>query len=138
MDPRQPDQVDIEVGQRIKIQRLTAGLSQTDLAEKIGVTFQQVQKYERGSNRVAIGRLTRIARTLKVSVNSFFEGRDMIERVAQKGVKSPLMLITPPYAFRLLQAYSTLTDDELRRSIIEMVEGIAASSRGKNARRTRR
>jgi transcriptional regulator with XRE-family HTH domain len=135
MDPRRPDQVDIEVGHRIKIQRLTAGLSQTDLAEKIGVTFQQVQKYEKGANRLGMGRLTRVARALNVSVNSFFEGRDMINRVAQKGVKSPLMLITHPYAFRLLQAYSTLTNEELRRSIIEMVEGIAASSRGKNARR---
>jgi transcriptional regulator with XRE-family HTH domain len=85
MATRKPDVVDIEVGQRIKIQRLAAGLSQTALGEDVGITFQQIQKYEKGANRVGIGRLTRIARVLDVSVNSFFEGRDMIDRVAQKG-----------------------------------------------------
>jgi transcriptional regulator with XRE-family HTH domain len=133
-----PDLVDIEVAQRIKIQRLSAGLSLAQLGEKIGVSVQQAQKYESGANRIGIGRLTRIARTLKVSVNSFFEGRDMIERVAQKGVKSPLSLITPPYALRLLRAYSAITDEGQRRSILEMIEGIAANSGGKSARRTRR
>jgi transcriptional regulator with XRE-family HTH domain len=133
-----PDLVDIEVGQRIKIQRLAAGLSQSELGENVGITFQQIQKYEKGVNRVGIGRLTQIARVLNVSANSFFEERELIERVVQKGVKSPLMLITHPYAFRLLRAYSTLTNEGLRRSIIEMVEGIAASSRGKKARRKRR
>src|ERR1700719_3608318 len=122
MATRKPDPVDIEVGQRIKIQRLAAGLSQTKLGENVGVTFQQVQKYEKGANRVGIGRLTRIARVLNVSVNSFFEGQDTIDRVAQTGAESPLSLLTQPLAFRLLQAYSTLADGEMRRSIVELVE----------------
>jgi transcriptional regulator with XRE-family HTH domain len=138
MGPRTPDLVDIEVGQRIKIQRLVAGLSQTELGENIGVTFQQVQKYEKGATRVGIGRLTRIARVLNVSVNSFFEGRDTIEHVAQKGVESPLSLLTHPHAFRLLQAYSRLTDGEMRRSIVELVERVAVKSGGQNAGRKRR
>jgi transcriptional regulator with XRE-family HTH domain len=138
MDTRKPDVVDIEVGQRIKIQRLAAGLSQTALGENVGITFQQIQKYEKGANRVAIGRLTRIARVLDVSVNSFFEGQDMIDCVAQKGGQSPISLITHPHAFRLLQAYSTITDEKQRGSILELVEGIAASAGGNNARRTRR
>ena len=104
MATRKPDPVDIEVGQRIKIQRLAAGLSQTELGESIGVTFQQVQKYEKGANRVGAGRLTQIARVLNVPVNTFFEGRDSIEKVAAQGVESPLSLITHPPAFRLLQA----------------------------------
>ncbi len=138
MGPRTPDLVDIEVGQRIKIQRLVAGLSQTELGENIGVTFQQVQKYEKGANRVGIGRLTRIARALNVSVNSFFEGRDTIEHVAQEGVESPLSLLTDPHAFRLLQAYSRLTDGEMRRSIVELVDRVAVKSGSQNARRKRR
>jgi transcriptional regulator with XRE-family HTH domain len=138
MATRKPDLVDIEVGQRIKIQRLAAGLSQTVLGENVGITFQQIQKYEKGANRVGIGRLTRISRALNVPVSSFFEGRDMIERAAQKGVASPLSLITHPFAFRLLQAYSTLTDERQRRSILELVEGIAAGAGGRDARRTRR
>jgi transcriptional regulator with XRE-family HTH domain len=134
MGPRTPDRVDIEVGQRIKIQRLSAGLSQTKLGENIGVTFQQVQKYEKGANRVGIGRLTRIARALNVSIDSFFEGRGTIDRVAQKGGESPLSLLTQPFAFRLLQAYSTLADGEMRRSIVELVEAIAVRTQGYSAR----
>jgi transcriptional regulator with XRE-family HTH domain len=134
MGPRTPDRVDIEVGQRIKIQRLSAGLSQTKLGENVGVTFQQVQKYEKGANRVGIGRLTRIARVLNVSVNSFFEGQDTIDRVAQTGAESPLSLLTQPLAFRLLQAYSTLADGEMRRSIVELVERLAMRKRGYSAR----
>ena len=94
MATRKPDPVDIEVGQRIKIQRLAAGLSQTELGESIGVTFQQVQKYEKGANRVGAGRLTQIARCLKIPVNTFFEGHAHIEKAAQQGVESPFSLIT--------------------------------------------
>src|SRR6266571_8855612 len=125
MATRKPDPVDIEVGQRLKIQRLAAGVSQTELAKSIGVRFQQVQKYEKGANRVGAGRLTQIARVLNVPIHTFFEGRDHIDKVAQQGVESPLSLITQPHAYRLLQAYSTLTDRELRRAIVERVEKIA-------------
>ena len=138
MGSKKPDLIDVEVGQRIRIQRLAAGLSQSELAERIGVTFQQVQKYEKGMNRVGAGRLTQIARVLNVPVNTFFEGRDSIEKVAAQGVESPLSLITHPHAFRLLQAYSTLTDGELRRSIVELVERIAVKTGGHSPRRKRR
>jgi len=138
MATRKPDPVDIEVGQRIKIQRLAAGLSQTELGENIGVTFQQVQKYEKGANRVGAGRLTQIARVLNIPVNAFFEGRETLDRVAQQGVESPLSLITHPHAFRLLQAYSTLTDGELRRSIVELVERVAVKTGNHSPRRKRR
>src|SRR5438132_520204 len=78
MATRKPDPIDIEVGQRIRIQRLASGMSQTDLGEQIGVTFQQVQKYEKGANRVGAERLTKIANVLEVPVESFFNGRDTI------------------------------------------------------------
>jgi transcriptional regulator with XRE-family HTH domain len=135
MGTRQPDPVDIEVGQRIKIQRLAAGLSQTELGEGIGVTFQQLQKYEKGVNRVGAGRLTKIARVLRIPASSFFDGRDHIEKVAARGVESPLSLITHPYAFRLLQAYSTLIDLELRQAIVDLVEAAAAKAGTKTPRR---
>ncbi len=138
MVTRKPDPVDIDVGQRIKLQRLAAGLSQTELGESIGVTFQQVQKYEKGANRVGAGRLTQIARGLKIPVTTFFEGHDHIEKVAQQGGVSPLSLITHPHAFRLLQAYSTLTDGALRRSIVELVERVAVKTGGHAPRRERR
>ena len=61
MAKKSPDPVDVEVGRRIRVQRMARGMSQTELGKRIGVTFQQVQKYEKGANRVGAGRLTRIA-----------------------------------------------------------------------------
>jgi transcriptional regulator with XRE-family HTH domain len=61
MSAKSPDDIDVQVGQRIRILRLEAKVSQTELAEQLGVTFQQVQKYEKGVNRVGAGRLTKIA-----------------------------------------------------------------------------
>ena len=126
MGSKKPDLIDIEVGQRIRIQRLAAGLSQSELAERVGVTFQQVQKYEKGANRVGAGRLTRIARVLNVPVSSFFDGRETIEEVEQLGFEAPLTAMAQPYAYRLLRAYSTISDPDLRLSIVEFVERTAA------------
>jgi len=125
MGSNKPDLIDIEVGQRIRIQRLALGLSQTELADRIGVTFQQVQKYEKGANRVGAGRLTQIAKVLSVTVGSFFDGRDAIDKVARQGLASPLAAMAQPYAYRLLRAYSTITDADLRRTIVEFVEQVA-------------
>ena len=69
MGVKSPDTVDVEVGQRIKVLRNDVGISQTVLAEELGVTFQQVQKYEKGVNRVGAGRLTKIAGVLNVPVS---------------------------------------------------------------------
>jgi transcriptional regulator with XRE-family HTH domain len=122
MGSKKPDPIDIEVGQRIRIQRLAAGLSQSELADRIGVTFQQVQKYEKGANRVGAGRLTQIANVLNVPVSSFFEGRETIDRVARQGLEAPLAALAQPYAYRLLRAYTAIADPELRRTIVEFVE----------------
>src|SRR5437016_3715043 len=67
-NPRQPDDVDVEVGRRVRVERIARGLSQTELANKIGVTFQQLQKYESGGNRISMGRLIRIGRAFGVGV----------------------------------------------------------------------
>jgi transcriptional regulator with XRE-family HTH domain len=128
MGSKKPDLIDVEVGQRIRIQRLAAGLSQSELAERIGVTFQQVQKYEKGMNRVGAGRLTNIARVLNVPVGSFFDGREEIEQVALQGLDSPLAAMAQPYAYRLLRAYATISDPDLRQTIVEFVERTASQS----------
>jgi transcriptional regulator with XRE-family HTH domain len=126
MGSKKPDLIDVEVGQRIRIQRLAAGLSQSELAERIGVTFQQVQKYEKGMNRVGAGRLTKIARVLNVPVGSFFDGREAIEQVELQGMDAPLAAMAQPYAYRLLRAYATISDPDLRESIVEFVERTAS------------
>ena len=109
MSVKRPDPVDIEVGHRIRIERLSRGLSQTALANELGVTFQQVQKYEKGVNRVGAGRLTKIAEVLGVPVGTFFAGKELLasEAATENGdASSPLKLLTVSGAFRLLRAYA--------------------------------
>jgi len=129
--PKKPDPVDVEVGQRIRVLRLQSGLSQTALAHQLGVTFQQVQKYEKGVNRIGAGRLTKIARVLGVPVDTFFGAHDAgaLEHTDRGTANSPLKLLTLPGALRLLLAYGRLDDGRMRRSIVQMVESIAADRR---------
>ena len=131
MSVKRPDPVDIEVGHRIRIERLARGLSQTALATQLGVTFQQVQKYEKGVNRVGAGRLTKIAAVLGIEVGTFFSGKDMLEGQKSKdgGESSPLKLLTVSGAFRLLRAYGEIEDSNLRRAIVDLVEQISSQKR---------
>jgi transcriptional regulator with XRE-family HTH domain len=131
MSVKRPDPVDVEVGHRIRIERLARGLSQTALANQLGVTFQQVQKYEKGVNRVGAGRLTKIAEVLGVQVGSFFTGKEVLDSEVDRDVDqaSPLKLLTVSGAFRLLRAYSEIEDGELRRCIVDLVEQIKTHRR---------
>src|SRR5215475_3847613 len=116
--------VDVLVGRNIRIHRLDRGLSQTELGKHIGVTFQQVQKYENGVNRVGSGRLFKIAGVLAVPVSTFFDGADTLDEKSFKA--SPIAMLAEPYALRLLRAFSDIVDPELRRSLVEMAEKFAA------------
>ena len=127
MSVKRPDPVDVEVGHRIRIERLSRGLSQTALANQLGVTFQQVQKYEKGVNRVGAGRLTKIAEVLGVPVATFFGGKEILDGQTKEGEASPLKLLTVSGAFRLLRAYADIEDSNLRRSIVDLVERISAN-----------
>jgi transcriptional regulator with XRE-family HTH domain len=132
MSVKRPDPVDIEVGHRIRIERLARGLSQTALANQLGVTFQQVQKYEKGVNRVGAGRLTKIAAVLGIEVSTFFGAKEMGEgddAPKESGAASPLKLLTVSGAFRLLRAYGDIEDSNLRRSIVDLVEQISSQKR---------
>jgi transcriptional regulator with XRE-family HTH domain len=121
MPARTPDPLDVMVGAKIRIFRAHRRISQTELAEQIGVTFQQVQKYEKGTNRVGAGRLSRIAAVLGVSIGELFESPG--EKPAD--LSSPFRLLTDPSALRVLKAYARTTSPRIRRAIAELVEGIA-------------
>src|SRR5262245_63801620 len=102
------DNIDVEVGQRIRVLRQKAKLTQTALAEQVGVAFQQVQKYENGRNRVSAGRLVRIADVLGVPVSRLLSTDEDggVTESGPRGGKSPLALLTTPGAVRLLGAYA--------------------------------
>jgi transcriptional regulator with XRE-family HTH domain len=123
MPTRTPDPLDTMVGARIRVLRIHNRISQTDLAEQIGVTFQQVQKYEKGTNRIGASRLSRIASVLGISVGELFEP------AGQKAddASSPFRLLAEPGALRVLKAYTRTSDPRIRHAIAELIEGIADS-----------
>lgn len=122
MTRKGPDSVDRIVGRNIRIYRLQRGLTQTELADQLDLTFQQVQKYEKGTNRVGSGRLLKIATFLGVPVTALFKGSDEMEDTDKQSIFDQL---AKPHANRLLQAFARIDDDGLRRTVVQLVEEIA-------------
>jgi transcriptional regulator with XRE-family HTH domain len=133
MSVRRADANDAVVGHNIRLQRLARRLSQTALAERIGLTFQQVQKYERGTNRVGAGRLVRIATALDVPVMTLLAGVSGLERKTAK--PSTAGLLAHPHPLRLVQAFAAIEDKPLRRSLMTLTERIARLAQGRRAKR---
>jgi transcriptional regulator with XRE-family HTH domain len=125
MSKRRAEAGDAVVGCNIRLHRLDRGLSQTDLARGLGVSFQQVQKYEKGVNRVGAARLVRIAVVLNVPVARLLAGIDQARR---GGAASPLAMIAEREPLRLLRAYTAIGDERLRRSLRELAEVIARAA----------
>jgi transcriptional regulator with XRE-family HTH domain len=125
------------VGAKVRVFRINRGISQTALAEKLGVTFQQVQKYEKGANRIGASRLSQIATALDISIAELFEPSR--EKKAAD-IDSPFKLLAEPGALRVLKAYVQTSDPAVRRAIVNLIEGIASrepSSRSAVARQNR-
>lgn len=131
-----PNLIDVHVGSRVRLRRTLLGMSQEKLGEAIGLTFQQVQKYERGSNRIGASRLFDLARVLEVPVGFFFD--DMDDDVAarspgqSRGAPQHTISIEPsPMAKRetleLVRAYYKIQDDSVRKRLFEMVKALGAN-----------
>lgn len=126
--PKQSTPVDQGIGSRIALLRTANGLSQSQLASALGISFQQVQKYEAGKNRVGAGRLQAIADRLGVPVSTFFE--DGAQSAPDDAVE---MLLQSEGAIDLLRAYVSIADLELRRSIVAMVKATLRVSKASAA-----
>jgi transcriptional regulator with XRE-family HTH domain len=119
---RSPSIIDVAVGRNVRIRRLAKGLSQAQLAMRLGLTFQQVQKYEAGASRIASGRLVRIAQLLEVPVTALLE---VVEGIATS--PAPLLLLADRQPLRLAQAFAAIKDGALRLSIAVLVEQVASA-----------
>jgi transcriptional regulator with XRE-family HTH domain len=119
--PKKPSSIDVAVGRNIRIWRMARGLSQAQLASRLGVTFQQLQKYEVGSNRIGTGRLVKVAAVLRIPIATLFEGADTDPS------RSLLALVADARAFRLAQAFAAIDNSTLRLSLVYLVEKIAAA-----------
>jgi transcriptional regulator with XRE-family HTH domain len=135
--PERPDQgvdpVDLHVGARIRMRRRFIGMSQQSLADALGLTFQQVQKYERGSNRVSASKLFEIAGALGVATSYFFEG--LLDPVHGKAVAEPTggegarELLFTAEGMELARLFPQLTSPQLRRQLLQLI-GAAAQDEG--------
>jgi hypothetical protein len=116
--------VDRHVGLRVRGRRLVLGISQTALADALGVTFQQVQKYESGKNRIAPSRLAAIASFLKVPIPFFFEDGP-VDRATAMTPDLATQLSSSSTGVRLVRAFSAITDARKRASIVALVQELA-------------
>lgn len=133
-EERSPNPVDIHVGSRVRLRRLLLGLSQDKLGEALGVTFQQVQKYERGANRVGASRLFRISQVLDVPVGFFFEGLEGVDAKGfAEGDQTPLVddFINSSEGVALASAFAKIEDPKVRRQVLELVRALASGSKKK-------
>jgi transcriptional regulator with XRE-family HTH domain len=125
MSARSPNQTDRHIGKRIKLQRLACGLSQTDVAKRLGITFQQIQKYERGVNRVGAGRLQEVANLLGVTPAFFFEDGPRLKPGQSEEALEITELLANKSNLALAQAYNKIRSRSVRRNVLELVEGLA-------------
>ncbi|MEO0751532.1 MAG: helix-turn-helix transcriptional regulator [Pseudomonadota bacterium] len=111
-----PHPVDVHVGKRIRHRRWLAGMTQQQLAESVGIKFQQIQKYETGANRVSASRLWDIADALEVNVSFFFEGLDQeAEADAQPVGGAPTDILGDKEALELIRSYYSIPENQRRR-----------------------
>jgi transcriptional regulator with XRE-family HTH domain len=131
-----PNPTDKHVGSRVRMRRMMLQMSQEKLGDALGLTFQQVQKYEKGTNRIGASRLQQIAHTLQVPIEFFFEGAPNVPG----GPRTEGMAEAPSPAYvadflatsdglALTKAFTRIGDSKLRRRIVDLVEQIAATEK---------
>ena len=118
--PRKATPADVRIGSLIRAQRRAKGLTQTDLGNAVGISFQSLQAYEKGAHRVPGTRLEQIAKALNMSLSDFFE-----ESADRKGEMEILELTRSTAALRLLRAFNALKNRAARYRVLEMVEKMA-------------
>jgi transcriptional regulator with XRE-family HTH domain len=135
----QPHPTDVHVGRRIRLRRRAEGLSQERLADGLGLTFQQVQKYERGANRVGSSRIYDLSRVLDVPITYFFD--EMPTNVQDKSPSRLMGLATPPTVdyepdpmakretLELVRAYYRISEAAVRKRLFELIKSIARGLR---------
>ena len=136
MTKKSPNPIDKHVGARVRMRRMMISMSQEKLGDKLGITFQQIQKYEKGTNRIGASRLQQIANVLGVPVGFFFEGAPVpdgsiggFSESASPAYVSDFLATSDGLA--LTKAFMKVADSKVRRRIVDLVEAIASEEDGK-------
>ncbi|KQQ56483.1 MULTISPECIES: helix-turn-helix domain-containing protein [Rhizobium/Agrobacterium group] len=129
---KKPNPIDIHVGSRIRLRRTMLGMSQEKLGESLGITFQQIQKYEKGTNRVGASRLQNISGILNVPVSFFFEDAPGDQAVGASGMAEAsssnyvVDFLSSSEGLQLNRAFVKISDPKVRRRIVDLVKALAA------------
>ena len=131
---KKPNPIDVHVGSRIRLRRNMLGMSQEKLGELLGITFQQIQKYEKGTNRVGASRLQAIASILNVSVGYFFEDAPVKDATGggfaeESSADYVVDFLSTTEGLQLNRAFVKITDAKVRKKIVDLVKVLAEESR---------
>jgi transcriptional regulator with XRE-family HTH domain len=122
---KQANPVDTQVGNRVRIRRMLIGMSQEKLGDLLGLTFQQVQKYEKGVNRIGAGRLYEISRILGVPIDFFYEGVAPEGGVADPSAAPVMEFVSSGEGLQLSLAFMKIKDPKVRKRVLELVKSLA-------------
>jgi transcriptional regulator with XRE-family HTH domain len=133
----EPDATDTHVGKRIRMRRMILDMSQTTLADGVGITFQQIQKYEKGTNRVSASRLQQFAKLLEVPISFFFDGAPAVKvrgggKISRQEAESPAYVadfLASQDGQKIIKSFTQIKDQTLRRRIVLLVEQLVGISR---------
>jgi transcriptional regulator with XRE-family HTH domain len=128
---KQPNPIDVHVGSRVRLRRMMLSMSQEKLGESLGITFQQIQKYEKGTNRIGASRLQHIARVLSVPVSYFFEDApgqlegSTAAGLAETSASFVVDFLSSTEGLQLNRAFIRVKDPKVRRRIIDLIRAMA-------------
>jgi transcriptional regulator with XRE-family HTH domain len=136
MPKKQANPVDVQVGNRVRIRRMLIGMSQERLGDMLGLTFQQVQKYEKGVNRIGAGRLFEVARILNVPIDFFYEGLNAANQpgMGETDTAAPPVMefISSGEGLQLSLAFMKIKDTKVRKRVLDLVKSLAEEEEQKN------
>jgi len=130
---KQANPIDVQVGNRVRIRRMLIGMSQERLGDLLGLTFQQVQKYEKGVNRIGAGRLFEMSRILNVPVDFFYEGVNAAPaHPGEEGQGPPVMeFVSSGEGMQLSLAFMKIKDAKVRKRVLDLVKSLAEEEAAK-------
>jgi transcriptional regulator with XRE-family HTH domain len=124
MPKKSPNLTDEHVGSRVRMRRIMLDMSQTTLGEAVGVSFQQLQKYEKGTNRIGASRLQQIAHVLQVPVAFFFDGAQHVPAARDRPLNDLTAFMATREGLALAKSFMRISSVQLRRRIVDLVEQI--------------
>lgn len=129
VNKKKPNPIDVHVGARVRLRRTMLGMSQEKLGEHLGITFQQIQKYEKGANRIGASRLQKIAEVLNTPVSYFFDGapgdEDKVDGLREAGPEYVVDMLSTNEGMQLNRAFSKIQNPRIRRRLLDLVRSLA-------------